>query len=193
MPRSLNSPRRLNTTVDPDGNRHTKLVNLVEERFDIIFLDEGLQALGASSRQIIRDIHPDTLIIGFTATPDYHATRGLESLLPVLIHRLDLKEAIRYEHALFSHPVAIPAPTTKAQEFAISAVGEYQNKSLKQLIHNSRRNAMVVSIATRLIREGTRQLLPASPVTQCATRTLLPTCSPNSLPMTKTAFRGLSV
>lgn len=151
------------TTIDADGNRRTKLVNLVEDRFDIIFLDEGHKALGASSRQIIKDMSPDKLIIGFTATPDYHASRGLESLLPALIHRLDLKEAIQLNMLSSVIPVAIPAPTTKAQEFAISAVGEYQNKSLKQLIHNSARNAMVVSIAARLIREGNTPIIACIP------------------------------
>jgi superfamily II DNA or RNA helicase len=151
------------TTIDADGVHHTKLVNLVNERFDIIFLDEGHRALGASSRRIIKDINPSTLIIGFTATPDYHASRSLESLLPSMIHRLDLKEAIELDMLSSVIPVAIPAPTTTAQEFSIGALGEYENKSLKQLIHNTARNRMVVSIAQQLIQAGNTPIIACIP------------------------------
>lgn len=151
------------TTIDGEGNHHTKLVNLVNQHFDIIFLDEGHKALGASSRRIINDISSDTLIIGFTATPDYHASRSLESLLPTLIHRLDLKEAIKLDMLSSVIPVALPAPTTTAQEFSIGALGEYENKSLKQLIHNGARNRMVVSIAAQLIQAGNTPIIACIP------------------------------
>ena len=151
------------TTTDEEGVRHTKLVNLVNERFDIIFLDEGHKALGASSRDIINEIKADTLIIGFTATPDYHASRGLESLLPSMIHRLDLKEAIELDMLSSVIPIAIPAPKTTAQEFSIGALGEYENKSLRQLIHNTARNRMVVSIASQLIQAGNTPIIACIP------------------------------
>lgn len=151
------------TTIDEEGTHHTKIVNLVNQRFDIIFLDEGHKALGASSRRIIKDINSDMLIIGFTATPDYHASRSLESLLPALIHRLDLKEAIKLDMLSSVIPVAIPAPATTAQEFSIGALGEYENKSLKQLIHNGSRNRMVVSIAAQLIQAGNTPIIACIP------------------------------
>ncbi len=151
------------TTTDAEGNRHTKLVNLVNEHFDIIFLDEGHKALGTSSRQVIKDINPNTLIIGFTATPDYHATRSLESLLPVLIHRLDLKEAIQLDMLSSVIPIAIPAPKTTLQEFSIGALGEYENKSLRQLIQNKDRNKMVVTIAAQLIQAGNTPIIACIP------------------------------
>jgi len=151
------------TTTDELGNQHLKLVNLINQQFDIIFLDEGHKALGSSSRRIIDDINPETLIIGFTATPDYHASRGLESLLPALIHRLDLKEAITLNMLSSVIPMAIPAPTTTAQEFSIGALGEYENKSLRQLIHNTARNRMVVSIATQLIQAGNTPIIACIP------------------------------
>jgi len=150
-------------TVDAQGERHTRMVNLVDERFDIIFLDEGHKALGSSSRQIITDISADTLIIGFTATPDYHATRSLGTLLPAMIHRLDLKEAIEMNMLSSVIPIALPAPTTTAQEFSIGSLGEYENKSLKQLIHNTSRNRMVVSIAVQLIQTGNTPIIACIP------------------------------
>jgi len=151
------------TTIDENGEHHTKLLNLINQHFDIIFLDEGHKALGASSQRIINDINPETLIIGFTATPDYHPSRGLESLLPTLIHRLDLKEAIKLDMLSSVIPIAIPAPTTTAQEFSIGALGEYENKSLRQLIHNPARNRMVVTIATQLIQAGNTPIIACIP------------------------------
>ena len=151
------------TTVDGEGMSHTKLLNLVNQRFDIIFLDESHKALGASSRRIISDINTETLIIGFTATPDYHASRSLESLLPALIHRLDLKEAIKLNMLSSVIPIAISAPETSAQEFSVGAMGEYEVKSLKQLIHNPARNRMVVDIAARLIKDGNTPIIACIP------------------------------
>lgn len=151
------------TTIDEEGKRHTTVRNLVDEHFDIIFLDEGHKALGINSRRIISDINPDALIIGFTATPEYHASRSLESLLPTMIHRLDLKEAIQLNMLSSVIPVAMPAPTSIAQEFAIGNTGEYETGSLKQLIHNTERNDMVVSIAARLIEAGNTPIIACIP------------------------------
>ncbi len=151
------------TTTDKEGGRHTKLVNLINQNFDIIFLDEGHKALGVNSRHIINEISPESLIIGFTATPDYHASRSLESLLPTLIHRLDLKEAIKLNMLSSVIPMAVPAPATTAQEFSIGSLGEYENKSLKQLIHNPARNRMVVEIAVQLIQAGNTPIIACIP------------------------------
>jgi len=149
--------------TDEEGARRTKLVNLVDQEFDIIFLDEGHKALGTGSRQIISDISQEKLIIGFTATPDYHASRSLESLLPSLIHRLELKEAIEMNMLSPVIPVAIPAPKAPSYEFALSAMGEYENKSLKQLIYNEARNRMVVSLAAELIEAGNTPIIACVP------------------------------
>lgn len=150
-------------TTDEHGERHTKIVNLVDEHFDIIFLDEGHKALGANSRQIIKDISQDKLIIGFTATPEYHASRSLEILLPSLIHRLDLKEAIELDMLSPVIPVALPAPTTHRKSFSVSSLGEYETKSLKQLIYDADRNAMIVSIAAELIKTGNTPIIACIP------------------------------
>lgn len=151
------------TTTNAAGERKTKITNLVDEHFDIIFLDEGHKALGTNSRRIVSDINPNTLIIGFTATPEYHASRTLESLLPSLIHRLDLKEAITLNMLSSVIPVALPAPKGPPQEFSLSSLGEYENTSLKQLIHNNDRNSMVVDIAAQLIQAGNTPIIACIP------------------------------
>jgi superfamily II DNA or RNA helicase len=151
------------TTTDATGHRHTTQRNLVDEHFDIIFLDEGHKALGTNSRRIISEINANTLIIGFTATPEYHASRSLESLLPSLIHRLDLKEAIELNMLSSVFPIAIPAPTKSAYEFSLSSLGEYETTSLKQLIYNSARNDMVVNIAEQLVEAGNTPIIACIP------------------------------
>ena len=151
------------SSIDEQGRRQTKIVNLINENFDIIFLDEGHKALGSSTRQIIEDVKSDTLIIGFTATPDYHASRSLEKLLPALIHRLDLKEAIELDMLSSVIPIAIPAPTDTAQEFSLSTIGEYETKSLRQLIYNQARNKMIVSMAKQLIQSGNTPIISCIP------------------------------
>lgn len=151
------------STVDVNGTQQLRPINLINETFDIIFLDEGHKALGSNSRRIIQEISSDILIIGFTATPDYHATRSLEHLLPTPIHRLDLKEAIRLEMLSSVIPVALPAPATQDYDFALSTMGEYESTSLKALIYNQSRNQLIVNVAHKLITEGNTPIISCIP------------------------------
>jgi hypothetical protein len=60
-------------------------------------------------------------------------------------------------------PVAFAAPTSVAQKFVIGALGEYENKSLKELIYNPLRNHMVVDIAAQLIQAGNTPIIACIP------------------------------
>jgi superfamily II DNA or RNA helicase len=60
-------------------------------------------------------------------------------------------------------PVALAAPTTTAQKFVIGALGEYENRSLKQLIYNPMRNQMIIDIATQLIAQGNTPIIACIP------------------------------
>lgn len=151
------------TTTDEDGKRHVKIINQINERFDIIFLDEGHKALGNTSREIVNAIKPSSLVIGFTATPEYNTSRNLETLLPHLIHRLDLKEAISLGMLSPVTPVALQAPERITHEFTTSSLGEYENKSLKQLIYNPSRNSLIVETATQLIEAGNTPIIACIP------------------------------
>jgi superfamily II DNA or RNA helicase len=146
-----------------DGTRQTRIVNQINKQFDIIFLDEGHKALGVANRRIIDDITDEKLIIGFTATPEYTASRNLASLLPHLIHRLDLKEAIMLNMLSPVIPVAFSAPTSTAQQFIVGALGEYENKSLKELIYNPLRNHMIIDMAAKLIQAGNTPIIACIP------------------------------
>jgi superfamily II DNA or RNA helicase len=151
------------TVQRQDGGLQTRIVNQINAKFDIIFLDEGHKALGVANRRIIDNIADEKLIIGFTATPEYNASRSLATLLPHLIHRLDLKEAIMLNMLSPVIPVAFAAPTSIAQKFVIGALGEYENKSLKELIYNPLRNHMIVDIAARLIQAGNTPIIACIP------------------------------
>lgn len=146
-----------------DGTRQIKIVNQINEKFDIILLDEGHKALGVSSCRIIEGITDEKLIIGFTATPEYSKSRSLVTLLPHLIHRLDTKEAIMLGMLSPVFPVSLAAPTNVAQKFVIGALGEYENRSLKQLIYNPMRNQMIIDIATELISQGNTPIIACIP------------------------------
>lgn len=151
------------TVQRQDGTRKTRIINQINAKFDIIFLDEGHKALGVANRRIINDIADDKLIIGFTATPEYTASRSLATLLPHLIHRLDLKEAIMLGMLSPVIPVTLAAPTSAMQKFIIGALGEYENKSLKELIYNPKRNQMIIDIAARLIQAGNTPIIACIP------------------------------
>jgi superfamily II DNA or RNA helicase len=151
------------TVQQQDGSRQTRIINQINSKFDIIFLDEGHKALGIANRRIIDNIDEEKLIIGFTATPEYNASRSLATLLPHLIHRLDLKEAIMLNMLSPVIPVAFAAPTSVTQKFVIGALGEYENKSLKELIYNPLRNHMIVDIATQLIQAGNTPIIACIP------------------------------
>ena len=151
------------TVVRKDGTRQTRIINRINEQFDIIFLDEGHKALGIGSRRILQDITDDKLIIGFTATPEYTASRSLAMLLPHLIHQLDLKEAIMLNMLSPVIPVTLAAPSTNVQKFLVGALGEYENKSLKELIYNSERNRMVINVASELIQAGNTPIIACIP------------------------------
>ena len=151
------------TSIDEDGKRHVRIINQINEHFDIIFLDEGHKALGNTSREIVNAIKPSSLIIGFTATPEYNTSRNLETLLPHLIHRLDLKEAISLGMLSPVTPVALRAPERIAHEFTTSSLGEYENKSLKQLIYNPSRNSLIIETATQLIETGNTPIIACIP------------------------------
>lgn len=151
------------TVQYPDGTRKTRIVNKINEQFDIIFLDEGHKALGVANRRIIDAIDGDKLIIGFTATPEYTSSRSLATLLPHLIHRLDLKEAIMLGMLSPVVPVTLAAPNSYKQQFKIGALGEYENKSLKELIYNPLRNEMIVKTAAHLICSGNTPIIACIP------------------------------
>ncbi|MET0979855.1 MAG: DEAD/DEAH box helicase family protein [Candidatus Saccharimonadales bacterium] len=150
-------------TRDADGHIQKTIVNQVNAHYDIIFLDEGHKALGPSTRNIIENLTDDKVIIGFSATPDYTTTRRLDSLLPHMIHRLDLKEAIAMGMLSPVIPYAIDAPAATAYTFTISSTGEYEPQSLRQILYDPARNQTIVELAARFIQAGNTPIIACIP------------------------------
>ncbi len=148
---------------DADGKMQKVIVNQVNEHYDIIFLDEGHKALGPTSRRIIESLHSDKIIIGFSATPEYTTSRRLDTLLPNMIHRLDLKEAIAMNMLSPVIPTAVKAPAATAYSFTIGSTGEYEPQSLRQVLYDPARNQMVVELAARFIQTGNTPIIACIP------------------------------
>jgi superfamily II DNA or RNA helicase len=148
---------------DSEGRLQTTIVNQVNAQYDIIFLDEGHKALGPSTRNIIENLTDDKVIIGFSATPDYTTTRRLDSLLPHMIHRLDLKEAIAMGMLSPVIPYAVAAPAATAYTFTISSTGEYEPQSLRQILYDPARNQMIVELAAQFIQAGNTPIIACIP------------------------------
>jgi superfamily II DNA or RNA helicase/Arc/MetJ family transcription regulator len=150
-------------TRDAEGKVQKTIVNQVNAQYDIIFLDEGHKALGPSTRRIIEDLTADKVIIGFSATPDYTTTRRLDSLLPHMIHRLDLKEAIAMSMLSPVIPYAVRSPAATAYSLTISSTGEYEPQSLRQILYDPARNQMIVELATQFIQAGNTPIIACIP------------------------------
>jgi superfamily II DNA or RNA helicase len=148
---------------DSEGRAQTTIINQVNAHYDIIFLDEGHKALGPSTRRIIENLTADKIIIGFSATPDYTTTRRLDSLLPHMIHRLDLKEAIAMGMLSPVIPYAVNAPAATAYTFTIGSSGEYEPQSLRQILYDPARNQMIVELAAQFIQAGNTPIIACIP------------------------------
>lgn len=146
-----------------DGHLRTSVVNQVNKLYDIIFLDEGHKALGPKNREIIEQLDDEKIIIGFSATPEYSPSRRLDSLLPTLIHKLELKEAIEMEMLSPIIPLAVHAPGAHARELTVSPNGDYEVSSLQQLLYDPARNDMIVDIAAQAIQDGNTPIIACIP------------------------------
>lgn len=150
-------------TRTSEGKIERSVVNQVNAQYDIIFLDEGHKALGPSTRRIVESLTDNKVIIGFSATPDYTTARRLDSLLPHMIHRLDLKEAIAMGMLSPVIPYAIEAPSATAYTFTIGSAGDYEAQSLRQILYDPARNQMITELATQFIQAGNTPIIACIP------------------------------
>lgn len=160
------SLRRLaHTPVDGSKNGYLSLLfkNRVNEEYDIIFFDEGHRAQGGTTRDIIDSLDPHKMLIGFTATPDYSTERKLESVLPVMIHKLDIEESIEMHMLSPVIPLAVNAPSSTEYTFSNGHGYDYEKQSLKGLIYDRNRNTMIVDLAMQAIRLGNTPIISCIP------------------------------
>lgn len=145
------------------GYLNTVFKNRVNDEYDIVFFDEGHRAQGVSTREIIDSLDPHKMLIGFTATPDYSTERKLESILPVMIHRLDIEESIEMNMLSPIIPLGVNAPSTKEYTFSNGHGYDYEKQSLKGLIYDKNRNNLIVDMATKAVRAGNTPIISCIP------------------------------
>jgi superfamily II DNA or RNA helicase len=160
------SLRKLAKTPVVTTERGIKMLgskNRVNEEYDIIFFDEAHRAQGVGTKDIIASLNDDKMVIGFTATPDYNAERKLETILPVMIHKLDIEESIEMKMLSPIIPLAYEAPSAIRYTFTAGPGYDYEKQSLKGLIYDKRRNDMIVDIAAKAIRIGSVPIISCIP------------------------------
>lgn len=132
------------------------------EQFDTIILDEAHHALGEKTREHITNLSPETLVLGFTATPEYHENKQLLDILPNKIHSIDLKEAIDEKLIAPILPVAINTDTTLSH-LDLDEFGEYKQSNLKSLMHSDKRNALIKKAAEILVKNSHQVVINCIP------------------------------
>lgn len=146
-----------------NGFVSTRTENVVNNEYDIVFFDEGHRAQGEGTRAIIEGLDPNKMIIGFTATPDYSTERKLESILPTMIHKLDIEESIEMNMLSPIIPLAVNAPGKVEHTFAIGHGFDYEKQSLKELIYDDERNNMIVDMAAQAVAAGNTPIISCIP------------------------------
>jgi superfamily II DNA or RNA helicase len=124
--------------------------------FDLVILDEAHLALGPRRAAVIEALKEDSIVLGFTATPEYHADKTLDSLLGHKIHSLDATAAIK--RGILS-PVSAVAVKIEADlsKVKISAEGNYDEHELQRAINTESVNQGAIKVMQSVF-EGKRAI-----------------------------------
>lgn len=111
--------------------------------FDVFILDEAHKTLGEQTSEMVENLGASKLMIGFTATPVFHAEKSVADVLDYEIDTLDQKTAI--EEGL-SAPCRVWLVNTKSDisKVKISADGDYNEGELRNAVDTLERNKTVV-------------------------------------------------
>lgn len=63
-------------------------------RFDFVFLDEAHESLSGKRRPVVEQLKKESIVWGFSATPEYDSERNLKKVLGEEIHRMSISEAV---------------------------------------------------------------------------------------------------
>jgi len=124
------------------------------DQFDVIILDEAHHLFGDKATRSFKSLSKDTVVIGFTATPDYNVEKQLTQLLPEKIHSLELNEAIWLGLLAPVAPVGIPSGIKIVGSNLYDASGEFIDSKLGYLAEDPTRNELVVNAAKTMARNG---------------------------------------
>ena len=113
--------------------------------YDCVILDEAHIALGEENAKAVERLKEETIVIGFTATPEYSEKKHLSGLLGTCIHSLELKEAI--EMGMLCPVSAVMAKAkVDLSNVKINAQGEYDEDQLEKAINVESVNSAAVKL-----------------------------------------------
>jgi len=111
--------------------------------FDLVILDEAHNALGRGSSAVISELKESSIVIGFTATPEYHDNKTLDQLLDERIHSLDTVAAIRRGILAPSSSLAVYI-NTDLSHVKLTTDGGYNEQELQRAINTESVNQAAV-------------------------------------------------
>ena len=114
------------------------------EFYDCLILDEAHMALGPKRVEAISKFK-NCLKLGFTATPDFKATKRVSNLLPKEIHRMDIREGVE-KGLLAPFSVLIARTNVDLSQVAITQSGDYQEEEIEKAINIASRNQAAVDL-----------------------------------------------
>lgn len=132
------------------------------EDFSVVILDEAHHALGENTSKIIKQVSEETLVLGFTATPDYTEMKKLDSVLEKSIHSINLEEALREGLVATLVPVAIKT-NNKISNIELNEFGEYMQDSMSGLMYDTTRNKIIIKLIQELKNHGIQAVVSCIP------------------------------
>jgi len=131
------------------------------EQFDVVILDEAHKALGPATKEQIAAIAPNALKMGCTATAEYDTSRQVKEILPELIHKMEVREAV--ELGILANPRGFLYKTNiKIEGQIMSGYPDYPPGVLRQL-NKEARNKVTVDFVKTFVSKGVRGLVPCLP------------------------------
>lgn len=125
------------------------------DQFDVIILDEAHHALsGTRASEIIKSLSTDTVVIGFTATPDASKDRKLATVLPETIHSMELPEAVNLGLLSPIVPIAIQSGLRIDGYGIYSETGDYIDERIGYVARDANRNEIILKTAEVFAGQG---------------------------------------
>jgi RNA polymerase sigma factor (sigma-70 family) len=116
------------------------------ESYDLIILDEAHRALSDARTERINALKKP-VILGFTATPEFHEEKQIEDILDYEIDSMNIKEGVM-EGLLSSLKVYIVRSTTEIDDVKLSGK-DFNEESLRACVDTPERNELIVSTYMR--------------------------------------------
>jgi superfamily II DNA or RNA helicase len=134
------------------GPRLTRFVTKFGRRIALFVIDEAHHAAAPTYRAILDKIllkRPDTLVIGFTATPHRGDGLQLSEIFPDIVYEMDARKAIDEGYLV---PVRSYAVNTEVDLDAVaSRAGDFVLGQLAEAVDTEERNLAVLDAYQRLV------------------------------------------